>query len=341
MVKEILKKCMEGTRLTEQEAKRVMDDIMEGKATESQIASLLTVLRFRGETVDEMTGFAKSMKEHAITIPHQEDVVVDTCGTGGDEAKTFNISTTTAIVLSACGVKVAKHGNRAVSSKSGSADALEKLNVSIQSTPESAAEALRDKGMCFMFAPLYHVAMKHAVTPRKEIGFRTIFNLLGPLTNPAQSKNQLIGVYDTRQAEKMAETLARLGSKRALLVTGGEGIDECSISSHTDIVELNEGKIRRYVITPEDVGLQRGNFKDIQVNTVTESATLVKQVLEGEANLSATNIVLLNAGAGLYVAGQVESIAEGVAEVKKVFKTNQVRDHFLKLQIERQESQHA
>ena len=334
MLKEILRKCIEGNTLTEREAKQAMDEIMENRATPSQIASLLTIMRFRGETVDEMTGFAKSMKEHAISIDHNEDHVIDTCGTGGDDMRTFNISTATAITLSALGLKVAKHGNRAVSSKSGSADVLETLGINIQATQEDAARALQENGMCFLFAPIYHAAMKHAVTPRKEIGFRTIFNLLGPLTNPANAETQLIGVYDKQFARKMAETLYRIGGKRALFVTGGEGLDEVSITSHTDVVELKDGKIIEYTITPEDVGLTRGSLEGLQVDSTEESAEVIKAIFRGASNPSATNIVTFNAAAGLYTAGIVDSIKDGVIDVQNALQSGQVYDQFLRLQKE-------
>lgn len=311
MFKNFLKKTVEGAVLTENEARMVMDLIMNGEASSSQIASLLSILRFRGETIEEMTGFVRSMKDHVVRVEHDMEVM-DTCGTGGDGASTFNISTAAAIVLSAAGVKVAKHGNRAASSKSGSADVLEHLGVSIQQTADESVEALRRKNMCFLFAQAYHVSMKHVAKTRKEVGFRTIFNLLGPLTNPANCQRQLIGVFDTVFAEKMAKTLRNLGTEKALIVTGRDGIDECSISSQTDVVKLEGGSITRDVLTPEEVGLNRGSLDDIRVDSAEQSAALITKVLSGEANESATNIVLLNAGAGLYAAGAAETIAEGV-----------------------------
>ncbi|WP_088102204.1 anthranilate phosphoribosyltransferase [Halalkalibacter urbisdiaboli] len=332
MFKQQLSMCMEGKTLTEQEAEQLMNEIMTGQATASQIASLLTVLRFRGETVDEMAGFAKAMRQHSITIPHQLEGVVDTCGTGGDDLSTFNISTTTAIVLSAMGVKVAKHGNRAVSSKSGSADVLEKLGIEIQSTPEEAVNVLKEKNLCFLFAPLYHQSMKHAVVPRKEIGFRTVFNLLGPLTNPARAKHQLIGVYHADFAKKMAETLARLGTAHTLFVTGGEGLDECSITAPTSVVEVKGQEILSYTLTPEDVGLNYGKLEEIQVDTPEESAALIRLVLQGKANISAESIVVLNAGAALYAADKVDSIKAGVMAVKEAISSGKVYEHFLSLQ---------
>ncbi|MDF0726228.1 anthranilate phosphoribosyltransferase [Cytobacillus sp. S13-E01] len=336
MFKELLNKCINGNVLTESEANAVMDEIMSGRATPSQIASLLSILRFRGETIDEMTGFARAMRSHMMALESYDDQVIDTCGTGGDGSSTFNISTATAIVVSSLGVKVAKHGNRAVSSKSGSADVLEYLGIEIQASPEEAKRAMRERGMSFLFAPFYHSAMKHAVIPRTEIGFRTVFNLLGPLANPARCKKQVIGVYSPDYAEKMAYTLRNLGSEHVLFVTGRDGLDEFSISCETDVVELKNGEIKKFVITPEDVGLVRGNIKDIQVSSVTASALLLEQVLNGEGNHSATDIVLFNAGAALYVAGKTNSISEGVKTAREALQKGVVQSHFKKLRSKKE-----
>ncbi|MEH7388147.1 anthranilate phosphoribosyltransferase [Bacillus sp. JJ1521] len=331
MFKQLLNKCINGEVLTEEESYQVMDVIMSGNATASQIASLLSILRFRGETVDEITGFARAMREHMMHLDYENDQVIDTCGTGGDGASTFNISTASAIVVSSLGIKVAKHGNRAVSSKSGSADVLEYLGVEIQSTGEEAKEALNKRNMSFLFAPIYHAAMKHAVTPRQEIGFRTIFNLLGPMANPARCKKQVLGVYSINYAEKMAYALGKLGSEHVLFVSGRDGLDECSIATETDIVELKDGEITRFVLSPEDVDLQRGNMKDIQVSSVVESASLLRDVLYSKANQSATNIVLLNAGAAIYISGRVNSIREGVELAREAIVTGIARNHFEQL----------
>ncbi|MFT4413092.1 anthranilate phosphoribosyltransferase [Fredinandcohnia humi] len=331
MLKNLLNKCITGEVLTEEESYRVMDEIMLGNATASQIASLLSILRFRGETIDEITGFARAMREHMMSLHYDDDQVIDTCGTGGDGASTFNISTAAAIVVSSLGIKVAKHGNRAVSSKSGSADVLEYLGVEIQSTQEEAKTALNKRNMSFLFAPIYHAAMKHAVTPRREIGFRTVFNLLGPMANPAKCKKQVLGVYSTDYAEKMAYALRNLGSEHILFVSGRDGLDECSITTETDIVELKNGEIRRYVLTPEDVGLPRGNNKDIQVSSIIESAELLKDVLYGTANESATNIVILNAGAALYISGKASSIREGVEAASEAISSGTAGSQFEQL----------
>ncbi|WEG18353.1 anthranilate phosphoribosyltransferase [Alkalihalophilus pseudofirmus] len=341
MFKQLLRKCMEGVTLSETEAQFVMDEIMGGKATPSQIASLLTVLRFRGETVEEMIGFAKSMRSHSVTIPHTQPGVVDTCGTGGDDLSTFNISTAVALVLSAMGVPVAKHGNRAVSSKSGSADVLEELRIEIQSTPELAAESLKNNQLCFLFAPLYHQSMKHAVAPRKEIGFRTIFNLLGPITNPARAEHQLVGVYNEDFAYKMAQTLKELGTTHTVFATGGEGLDECSITRETTLYDVIGTTITKMKITPEDVGLTRGKMEDIQVNNAQESAEVINQVVRGTANQSAQDIVTLNAAVALYAADRCNSISDGVDEVKKAIQSGIVYKHVTSLQTERRQSQHA
>ncbi|MFN7252209.1 MAG: anthranilate phosphoribosyltransferase [Anaerobacillus sp.] len=318
MFKTILKKCSEGKTLTRNEAKAIMDEMMSGNVDGPQVASLLSMMRLRGETIDEMVGFALSMREHAISVQHNENMLIDTCGTGGDELATFNISTATAILLSASSVKVAKHGNRAVSSKSGSADVLEKLQIAVQSSPKEAVEALQTKGLCFLFAPLYHQSMKHVAEVRRQLGFKTVFNLLGPLVNPAKANRQMIGVYDTMFALKMAKTLRELGTERALFVTGGDGLDECSISTYTDIIELVKGNIVRYQLTPEEVGLERGPVAEIQVTSVEDSAQLIENIFTNNANKTAENIVVLNSATAFYVAEEVETIREGVEKAKEI-----------------------
>ncbi|MDQ0228756.1 anthranilate phosphoribosyltransferase [Metabacillus malikii] len=315
-MKNLLAQCIEGTTLTEEQAEEVMNLIMTGNATPSQIASLVSIMRLRGETVEELVGFARSMKKHMTSIPYEHDVV-DTCGTGGDGASTFNISTAAAIVVSSFSVKVAKHGNRAFTSKSGSADVIEKLGIQIQTTQEEAIENLNKQNMSFLFAPMFHSSMKHAVNPRKEIGFRTVFNLLGPLANPANAKRQVIGVYSTVYAEKMAEALKRLGAEHILLVTGRDGLDEISITTETDVVELKNGIISRYVLHPNDVGLSEGCLDELKVSTPDESARLIESVFKGSAPESAKNIVAVNAAAALYVAGYVPSIGDGVILAKE------------------------
>jgi anthranilate phosphoribosyltransferase len=331
MFKELLQKGILGHTYTETEAKQLMDLIMEGNATPSQIASLLTMLRLRGETVDEMTGFVTSMREHVLKVDGVQDQVVDTCGTGGDGASTFNISTASAIVMASLDVKVAKHGNRAVSSKSGSADVLEKLGIPVQTSPEEAKRALEQFNMSFLFAPLYHVAMKFAVNPRKEIGFRTIFNILGPLSNPAGSKHQLIGVFSKDLARKMSVTLQRLGTERAMLVTGEDGLDEISISTGTNVIELNNGKIKEYTIHPSDFNMMESPIESIQVETVEESARVINNLFIGNGPDAVQNIVALNAGAGLYVAGKAATLEIGVSEALNALRSGVVHKHYLKM----------
>jgi anthranilate phosphoribosyltransferase len=333
MFKEVLEKCISGHTLTEREAFEAMVAMMSGEATASQIASFLSILRFRGETIAELTGLVKGMRSQMMTVKYDEEVI-DTCGTGGDHTSTFNISTAAAIVASSLGVKVAKHGNRAVSSKSGSADVLEKLDIHIQVTPEEAKKALKERGLTFLFAPLYHSAMKYAALPRKEIGFRTVFNLLGPLANPARCKRQVIGVYDTNYAEKMAHVLKNLRSEHVVLVTGRDGIDECSITAETDVVELKDGKIQRFVLTPEEMGLERGKLEDIQVENAQQSAQLLMNVMNGSANESAINIVSLNTGVALYVAKKATSIYEGTMMAKEAIISKKAFRHFQRLRAQ-------
>ncbi|KHE66870.1 anthranilate phosphoribosyltransferase [Halobacillus sp. BBL2006] len=340
-MKELLSRVVAGETLNETEAFTTMDQIMNGNMTTGQLMSMLSIMRYRGETVEEMTGFVRAMRENMTKIETEDDELVDTCGTGGDGASTFNISTAVSIVLASMGVKVAKHGNRKVSSKSGSADVLETLGIPIDSTPEQGAKAIADKGMTFMFAPIYHQAMKHAGPARQELGFRTVFNLLGPMSNPANAKRQLLGIYDTAYAEKMAETLHKLGSKHVLLATGRDGLDEITVTGETDLVELKDGEITRFTIAPEDFGLQRGSLEDIQISKTEESAAMIHEVLAGEANESAMTIVTMNAAAGLYVAGKVKDLREGVQEVQKAIQTGVTLAYFESIAVEKENRQYA
>lgn len=312
MFQHLLKKCVKGETLTASEAEQLMDGIMEGKTTPAQIASLLTLLTYRGETVEEITGFVRGMRKKMVPINVDIENVVDTCGTGGDGASTFNISTASAIVASSLGVKITKHGNRAVSSKSGSADVLECLGIPIQATNEQAVRSLYETGMTFLFAPTYHPAMKHAAQPRKELGFRTVFNALGPLANPARCKRQVIGVYSLALAEKLAQTLVKLDAQHVMLVAGRDGLDEISAAAETDVVEVKNGKIVQYVIKPEDFELKRGEMAHMVVQNAEESAEMILQVLQNKGNKSSTNAVLLNTAAALYVAGKADSLQQGV-----------------------------
>ncbi|WP_257347695.1 anthranilate phosphoribosyltransferase [Pseudalkalibacillus decolorationis] len=331
MFKQLLSKGIEGATYTESEATALMDDIMTGAATESQIASLLTLLRVRGETIDELTGFVRSMRLHATSFSTPFEDVIDTCGTGGDGAGTFNISTAAAIVMASLNVKVAKHGNRAFSSKSGSADVLEYLNIPIQLGQEEALKALNEVSMCFLYAPQYHKAMKYAVAPRKEIGFRTVFNILGPLCNPAACQRQMLGVADPVLAEKMAVVAQRIGMEKVMIVTGNDGLDECSITTSSTILEVTPDAIRKIIIDPTEVDLEKGNLKDLAISTPSESADLIKNIFAGKANRSASEIVILNAAVGLVAAGKVTSIKSGVKLAKNAIKSGKVMNHYLQM----------
>jgi len=310
-VKEAIRKVTEGRHLDRHEARRVMDEIMEGRATHAQIGSLVTALRMKGETADEITGFAESMRSKCRRVETERSNLLDTCGTGGDGARTFNISTAAAIVAAAGGVRTAKHGNRAMSSKSGSADVLEALGVNIVLNSVQAAQCLRHVGICFLFAQEYHQSMKYAAGPRREIGIRTVFNLLGPLTNPAGADRQLLGVFELGRTETIAAVLRNLGLKRALVVSSHDGLDEISISAPTRITELDGGSIRTYDIAPEDLGLTRRPLHEVRGGTAEENADIIRRVFAGEKG-AARDIVLANAGACFYVAGRAASLAEGV-----------------------------
>ncbi|MFC7391571.1 anthranilate phosphoribosyltransferase [Scopulibacillus cellulosilyticus] len=340
MFKKTLEYIINGGTLTEKEAMKTMEMVMNGTASPVQIASFLSMVRFRGETVDELTGFIRSMRSHALKIEHEEDVM-DTCGTGGDCASTFNISTASAILLSSMGVKVAKHGNRAVSSKSGSVDVLELLDIPVQSAPEEAVQSLKDHDLCFLFAQSYHRSMKHAAEPRRELGFRTTFNLLGPLVNPASCKKQLIGVYDCHLAEKLAQALVRLGAKRMLLVTGEDGLDEVTIAGKTKMILVEGEKIEHFSISPEDVGLKSHPLSAIQVANAKDSADLIEAVFKGCAPQAAIDTVLLNTAAGLYVYGKTSSITEGVEKASQALYSGAGYNQLQKLRSLKKVETHA
>lgn len=327
MFKQLLAHCADGHTLSEQQAYQAMDLIMSNQAEVSQIASMISMMRLRGETVDELVGFASAMRKHAVSIPHQLQGVLDTCGTGGDHLNTFNISTAVSFVCASAGVPVAKHGNRAVTSKSGSADVLEQLQVDIQQDPRSAASALEEKGLCFLFAPLYHQSMRYAAPARKQIGFRTIFNLIGPMTNPAQAEFQLIGVSGKQHAVKMGEAVRKLGTTHTVLVTGEDNLDECSVHGATQIVDVKNGEMSIYELSPEEGGVSTGVLSDIQVNSTVESAELINRIFLNTANSSAESIVILNAGAALYAANRVQSIHEGSEYAARLLRSGKVREY--------------
>ncbi len=314
MIKEAIAKIVGGVDLSEDEMVEVMDEIMSGNATDAQIGAFITSLRLKGETVDEITGAARVMRDKAVVVDAADegDVLVDIVGTGGDSSGTFNVSTTTSFVVAGAGVPVAKHGNRSVSSHCGSADVLEALGVDLSMSAEDIGKAVREVGIGFMFAPMMHGAMKHAIGPRQQIGIRTIFNILGPLTNPAKANVYLLGVFNPDLVEPMAHVLGRFGIKRALVVCGEGNIDEITITGPTLVADYKDGKVTTYSITPEDVGLSRASLEDIKGGETAElSAVQLREVLEGKPG-ACLDTVLLNAGAALMAAGKADDLKGGV-----------------------------
>ncbi len=310
-IQQAIAQLVAGTNLTEQEMVEVMNQVMTGEATPIQVGAFLTALRIQGETVAEVTGAARVMREKASHVDAGEGCVLDTCGTGGDGKNTFNISTTVAFVVAAAGITVAKHGNRAVSSGSGSADVLGALGVKIDVSKETVERCLREVGLGFLFAPALHGAMKYAAAPRREVGIRTIFNLLGPLTNPARASHQLIGIYDGTLIETVAQVLGNLGSQRAMVVHGDEGLDEISLGGPTAVAEWKDGAVARYTLTPEDFGFEKCPADRLTAADPAECAAIVTSVLQGETG-SARDVVLLNSGAALCVSERVATIADGI-----------------------------
>jgi anthranilate phosphoribosyltransferase len=324
-IKTALKTVIERQNLSYEQMSEVMNSIMTGDATPSQIAGFMVGLRMKGETVDEISAAAQVMRNLATPVKlADQKYLVDIVGTGGDGTHTFNISTTSAVVVAATGGKVAKHGNRSVSSSCGSADVLEALGVKLDITPEQVAECVNQIGIGFMFAPQHHSAMKHAMTPRKEMGVRTLFNLLGPLTNPAGAPNQLLGVYDKNWLEPLALVLQRLGSEHVLLIHAEDGLDEISIASPTYVTELHHDKITSYTISPEKLGLSRASLDQIQVENVQQSVDMVRTVLSNQTS-AARDIVLLNAGAAIYAANLVGSLEQGVRQAHNVIRSGEAQ----------------
>jgi len=297
--------------LTGEQMQAVMKTIMTGGASQAQIGGFLVGLRMKGETVEEIAAAARVMRELATPVKVQGDHLVDTCGTGGDAAHTFNISTTSAFVVAAAGGRVAKHGNRSISSKCGSADILEAAGVNLNLTAEQVATCVQETGVGFMFAPAHHSAMKHAIGPRKEMGVRTIFNVLGPLTNPAGAPNQVIGVFADSWVEPLAQVLGQLGSRHVLVVHSRDGLDEISIGAPSKVAELKDGQVRVFEITPEQFGMTPTDIGVLKVETVDASLAMMKNVLSGQPG-PARDIVALNAGAALYAAGVAGDLAAGV-----------------------------
>ena len=311
MIKEAIIKLSKKQDLAYAEAEAVMDEIMSGQATPVQMSAYLTALALKGETIDEITASAAGMRAHCIKLLHNLDVL-EIVGTGGDGSNSFNISTTSSLVIAAGSVPVAKHGNRAASSKSGAADVLEALGVKITLTPERSAEILKKINICFLFAQNYHIAMKYVAPIRKELGIRTVFNILGPLSNPAGANMELMGVYDQSLVEPLAQVMANLGVNRGMVVYGQDSLDEISMCAPTSVCEIRDGKFTSYEITPEQFGYERCEKGALTGGTPAENAEITKAILKGEEKGPKRQAVCLNAGAALYIAGKAASIEEGV-----------------------------
>jgi anthranilate phosphoribosyltransferase len=318
MIKEAITRLVEGENLSQEHSASVMNEIMNNEATEAQIGSFVTALRMKGETVSEITGMAQTMREKSLNVPIslKNKKLVDTAGTGGDGQNTMNVSTAAAIVASAAGAKVAKHGNRAVSSMCGSADILEAVGVKVDLSPDGVTRCIDEVGIGFMFAPIFHPAMRYAATPRRDIGIRTVFNILGPLTNPANADAQVLGVADSKIGHLMAQSLALLGTQRAMVVHGNDGMDELSITGATSIWELSHGEISSYTIAPEDVNMKRAELKDLQGGNLERNRDLFNSVLQGIPS-PALDIVLLNAAATLVVAEEAKNLSVGVERARE------------------------
>lgn len=316
MIKEAIQTLISGRSLTMEEAASVMEEIMQDEATPAQFGAFVTALRLKGETADEIAGMAKTMRAKAVPVTIPEPVV-DTCGTGGDGSATFNISTTAAFVVAGAGLKVAKHGNRAMSSQCGSADVLEALGVKIDLNAEQVQRCLQEVGIGFMFAPVFHPAMKYAAVPRREIRIRTVFNILGPLTNPAGAEAQVLGVADETLVEKLTLVLKSLGCHHALVVHGEDGLDEITVTGKTQVCELKDGGIKSYSISPEDLGLSRASLDSLKGGTLDENAALLRRVLVGTPGPQ-QDVVLMNAAAVLLAGGRARTLKQGVALARKV-----------------------
>lgn len=335
MIKEAVQKVAAGQDLTFDEAERVMDEIMGGGASQIQMAAYLTALSLKGETIDEITASAAGMRKHCIRLLHDMDVL-EIVGTGGDKSNSFNISTTSALVVSAAGIPVAKHGNRAASSKCGAADVLEALGVDITAPPEKSRKLLEEIGICFLFAQNYHIAMKYVAPVRRELGIRTVFNILGPLSNPAGANMQLLGVYDGSLVEPMARVLFQLGVKNAMVVYGTDGLDEISMSAATDVCEVRNGNFRKYTIEPEQFGMAKCSKEALLGGTPEENAGITRAILSGEKGPK-TDAVILNSAAALYVANPSLTMEEAVGKVKEVIdsgKAMEQLENFIRLSNE-------
>ena len=316
MIKEAIIKLSKKENLSYQEAENVMDEIMSGQATPVQMSSYLTALSLKGETIDEITGSAAGMRAHCVKLLHEMDVL-EIVGTGGDGSNSFNISTTASLVIASAGVPVAKHGNRAASSKSGAADVLEALGVNIMVSPEKSAQLLKKINICFLFAQNYHIAMKYVAPIRKELGIRTVFNILGPLSNPAGANMELMGVFDESLVEPLARVMLNLGVTRGMVVFGQDKLDEISMSAPTSVCEIRDGNFRSYVITPEQFGYTSCKKEELVGGTPQENAEITRNIISGQDKGARRQAVCLNAGAALYIAGAAGSLEEGVRLAEK------------------------
>jgi len=325
MIKEAIKKVVEGKDLGRKEMIACMDEIMSGQATPAQIGSFVTALRLKGETVEEITGAAIVMREKATRIEVGGALVVDTCGTGGSGKDIFNVSTASAFVVSGAGLKVAKHGNRGVSSQCGSADVIKALGVNIDIGPDKVKECIEKVGIGFLFAPLFHGAMKYAIGPRREIGIRTIFNILGPLTNPAGANCQVLGVYCQELTELLANVLKNLGTKRAFVVHGYDGLDEITITDKTKISELNSGKVKTYNVKPQDFGVRSAKLADIKGGNVDDNTIIVNEILAGRKGAQ-QDIVLVNASAALVAGGLAPDFKKGVEMARASIESGKAKE---------------
>lgn len=321
-----INEVINGHDLSREDMHTVMKTIMHGEATPAQIGGLLVALRLKGESVDEITAAAQVMRELSEKVDVSANNLVDTCGTGGDGANTFNISTTSAFVAAAAGARVAKHGNRSVSSKSGSADVLEAAGINLELNATQVASCIDTVGIGFMFAPMHHSAMKHAIGPRRELGVRTLFNVLGPLTNPADAPNQVIGVFSKDWLLPLAETLQALGSQHVLVVHAEDGMDEITIATKTNVVELKDGRLQKYSIAPEDFGITPEPIAALVVNDVNESLGMMLAVLDNGAASAARHIVCLNAGAAIYTAGITGTLKTGIDAARTAIESGAARD---------------
>lgn len=316
MINDILNSLTQQKDISQQQAFDIMSELMDGKLSEVQIAGLLVALKMKGESIEEISGFVQALRSKAIKIDAPPGTI-DTCGTGGDNSGTFNISTASAIVAAAAGATVAKHGNRSVSSKCGSADVLKQLGVKIDVSPSHSEQILKIMGISFLFAPVYHSSMRHAANPRKELGLRTVFNILGPMANPAGTKRQVIGAFNLETAKKMARVLKNTGSEHVLVIHSDDGLDEISISASTTVFELFDKQIKEYKISPEDFGINKAPLETLQGNTVEENAAIIRNIFNGKKGPQ-RDIVAVNAGAALYISDQAASIQDGI---NKAFET--------------------